>query len=60
MSKLQNLPKGMLEQLQSLQQQLISAQLDLDGETAVGTAGGGAVKVTLTGDQKCTEGAYLA
>ena len=55
MSKLQNLPKGMLEQLQALQQQLISAQLDLDGETAVGSAGGGAVKVTLTGDQKCTD-----
>jgi DNA-binding YbaB/EbfC family protein len=55
MSKFQNLPKGMLEQLQSLQQQLVSAQMELKGETVTGTAGGGAVQVIVTGDQKCTE-----
>jgi DNA-binding YbaB/EbfC family protein len=55
MSKFQNLPKGMLEQLQSLQQQLVSAQMELKGETVTGTAGGGAVQVTVTGDQKCTQ-----
>lgn len=55
MSKFQNLPKGMLEQLQSLQQQLVSAQMELSGETVTGTAGGGAVQVTVTGDQKCTQ-----
>jgi DNA-binding YbaB/EbfC family protein len=55
MSKFQNLPKGMLEQLHSLQQQLVSAQLELDGETVTGTAGEGAVQVTLTGDQRCTQ-----
>lgn len=55
MSKIQNLPKGMLEQLRSLQETLVSAQLELDGETVTGTAGDGAVQVTLTGDQKCTQ-----
>lgn len=55
MSKFQKLPKGMLEQLQSLQQQLVSAQMELKGETVTGTAGGGAVQVVLTGDQKCTQ-----
>lgn len=55
MSKLQNLPKGMLDQLNALQQTLVSAQMDLEGETAVGSAGSGAVQVTLTGDQHCTE-----
>jgi DNA-binding YbaB/EbfC family protein len=45
----------MLEQLHSLQQLLVSAQLELDGETVTGTAGDGAVQVTLTGDQKCTQ-----
>jgi len=55
MSKLQNLPKGMLEELNALKQTLVSAQLDLEGETAVGSAGGGAVQVTLSGDQKCIQ-----
>lgn len=55
MSKFQKLPKGMLEQLQSLQQQLVSAQMELKGETVTGTAGGDAVQVTVTGDQKCTQ-----
>jgi DNA-binding YbaB/EbfC family protein len=54
-SKFQNLPKGMLEQLHVLQQQLVSAQLELDGETVTGTAGDGGVQVILTGDQKCTQ-----
>lgn len=55
MSKFQKLPKGMIEQLQFLQQQLMSAQAELSGETVTGTAGGGAVTVTLTGDQRCKE-----
>jgi len=44
---------GMLQQFQRLQQQLAEAQEKLAEETVTATAGGGAVKVTMTGDQKC-------
>jgi len=44
---------GMMQQLQRLQQQLAEAQERLAQETVTATAGGGAVKVTMTGDQKC-------
>ena len=44
---------GMMQQLQRLQQQMAEAQEKLAGETVGATAGGGAVKVTVTGDQKC-------
>jgi DNA-binding YbaB/EbfC family protein len=44
---------GMLQQFQRLQQQLAEAQTKLAEETVTATAGGGAVKVTMTGDQKC-------
>ncbi len=59
MSKGFNLPKGknpmeMLGQLQKLQEELVAAQAQLAEETVTGTAGGGAVKITLTGDQRCT------
>jgi DNA-binding protein YbaB len=53
MSKFQNLPKGMLEQLHALQQQLVSAQMELNGEMITGVAADGAVEVTLGPDQKC-------
>ena len=39
--------------LQQMQQQLNEAQQKLAEEQVTGTAGGGAVKVVLTGDQKC-------
>lgn len=45
--------KGMMQQLQKLQQEMLKAQEELAQETVVGTAGGGAVKVVFTGDQKC-------
>jgi nucleoid-associated protein EbfC len=45
---------GMMGQLQKLQEQLQEAQAKLAEETVVGTAGGGAIKVTVTGDQRCT------
>ncbi len=45
---------GMMQQLQQLQQQLADAQAQLAEETVTASAGGGAVKVTVTGDQKCT------
>lgn len=44
---------GMMQQIQRLQQQMAEAQERLAQETVDATAGGGAVKVTVTGDQKC-------
>ncbi|MDD2694628.1 MAG: YbaB/EbfC family nucleoid-associated protein [Anaerolineales bacterium] len=44
---------GMMQQLQKLQEQLQQAQAQLAEETVTAAAGGGAVKVTLTGDQRC-------
>jgi hypothetical protein len=43
----------MMQQLQRMQQQMAEAQEKLAQETITATAGGGAVKVTMTGDQKC-------
>ncbi len=50
--KMQN-QMGMMGQLQKLQEQLAAAQAQLAEETVPGTAGGGAVKVMVTGDQHC-------
>ena len=44
---------GMMQQLQKLQKQMEDAQAQLALETVTATAGGGAIKVTMTGDQKC-------
>ena len=44
---------GMLQQFQRLQQQLAEVQQKLTEETVTATSGGGAVKVVMTGDQKC-------
>jgi nucleoid-associated protein EbfC len=44
---------GMMGQFQKLQEQLMQAQEQLALETVEYTAGGGAVKVTVTGDQRC-------
>lgn len=44
---------GMMQQIQKLQQQMAEAQAKLAEETVSATAGGGAIKVTMTGDQKC-------
>ena len=44
---------GMMQQLERLQQQMAEAQERLAQETVNATAGGGAIKVTMTGDQKC-------
>src|SRR5512145_1729395 len=44
---------GMMAQIQRLQQQMQEAQEQLAVETVTATAGGGAIKVTMTGDQKC-------
>ncbi len=44
---------GMMQQLQRMQQQLTEAQAKLAEESVTASAGGGAIKVTITGDQKC-------
>ncbi len=46
---------GMMQQLQQLQQQLEAAQAALAEATVTATAGGGAVKITLTGEYRCQE-----
>lgn len=46
---------GMMQQLQRMQQQLAEAQAALAEETVTASAGGGAIKVTMTGDQRCRE-----
>jgi len=51
-TKIKN-PMGTMQQIQQLQEQLAAAQAKLTEETVTGTAGGGAVKITLTGDQRC-------
>jgi DNA-binding YbaB/EbfC family protein len=45
---------GMLEQLQKVQQQLEAAQEQLADEKVTASVGGGAIKITMTGDQHCT------
>lgn len=43
----------MMQQIQRLQEQLAQAQAKLAEEIVTASAGGGAIKVTMTGDQKC-------
>lgn len=45
---------GMMQQLQKMQEQMESIQKQLSEETVTATAGGGSVKATVTGDQRCT------
>ena len=44
---------GMMQQIQRMQQQLAEAQAKLADESVTASAGGGAIKVTMSGDQKC-------
>ena len=46
-------PMGMMQNLQKLQEQIQVTQAQLAEETVTATAGGGAVKVEVTGDQRC-------
>ena len=46
---------GMMAQIKKLQEQMEVAQAQLAVETVTSSAGGGAVKVTMTGDQHCTD-----
>ena len=43
-----------MKQLEELQQQDDTAQAQLGEDTVSATVGGGAVKVVMTGDQRCT------
>jgi DNA-binding YbaB/EbfC family protein len=43
----------MMQQLQKLQEQLAQTQEQLAQETVEYSAGGGAIKVVVTGDQRC-------
>jgi len=45
---------GMMAQIKKLQEQMEAAQAQLAVETITSSAGGGAIKVTMTGDQHCT------
>ena len=44
-------PANMLQQLQKIQEQIQLTQEQLAQETVTATAGGGAVKIVMTGDQ---------
>jgi hypothetical protein len=44
---------GMMQQIQKLQEQLVQAQEQLAQETVEYSAGGGVIKVVMTGDQHC-------
>ena len=44
---------NMMQQLQQMQKKMEEAQAKLAEETVSATAGGGAIKVIMTGDQKC-------
>jgi nucleoid-associated protein EbfC len=46
---------GMMQQLKMMQEQMEAIQAQLAEETVTATVGGGAVKVVMTGDQKCRE-----
>lgn len=44
--------QGVMQQIQQLQEQMLKAQEQLAEEVVNGSAGGGAVKVVVTGDQR--------
>ena len=45
----------MMEQLRKMQQEMAKAQDELQSTTVEGAAGGGSVKVTMTGDFRVTK-----
>ncbi|NCP85908.1 MAG: YbaB/EbfC family nucleoid-associated protein [Anaerolineae bacterium CG_4_9_14_3_um_filter_57_17] len=45
---------GIMQQIQRLQKQMEETQAQLALETVSATSGGGAIKISMTGDQKCT------
>ena len=55
MSEGNKLPEGVAKQLADIQDQLFAAQEELAQTTVTGESGGGAVKITLTGNQICMD-----
>jgi len=53
MAKIPKITDGFGKQIQELQKKLLAAQEELAEMTVTGNAGGKAVQVTVTGDQKC-------
>lgn len=51
--KMGGMNMNMMGQLQKLQEQIMETQAQLADELVSATAGGGAVKITVTGDQRC-------
>jgi DNA-binding YbaB/EbfC family protein len=51
--KSESFEKGMMSQIQRLQEELQQAQLDLAQEEVEASAGGGAVRVRMSGTQEC-------
>ena len=45
--------QGMMQQVQKLQREMMKIQEELTSETVTASAGGGAVKAVVTGDQRC-------
>lgn len=46
---------GMMQQIKKMQEQMAVAQDALALETVTASVGGGAIKITMTGDQHCKE-----
>jgi DNA-binding YbaB/EbfC family protein len=44
---------GMMAQIKKMQEQMAVAQEQLSVETVTSSVGGGAIKITMTGDQHC-------
>jgi nucleoid-associated protein EbfC len=44
---------GMMAQIQQMQEQMAQAQAELGDETVTVSVGGGAIHITMTGDQVC-------
>jgi DNA-binding YbaB/EbfC family protein len=45
---------GMMAQIKKMQEQMAAAQEELAVQTVTSSVGGGAIKITMTGDQHCT------
>ena len=45
---------GMMSQIKKMQEQMEAAQEKLAETTTTASVGGGAIKITMTGDQRCT------
>jgi len=46
---------GLMKQAKQMQEQLKKVQKELEKEFVIGSSGSGAVEVTMTGSQKCTD-----